>query len=72
MEEELELEPVSVLLFKKIILSWQHVLNYVTVTQWHDPPENTVCTDHIDFPMLFAKLQVFGQTDVTYTRHFLF
>lgn len=35
--------------------------NTVAQSTWQ-----TVCTDHIDFPMLFAELQVFGCTDFTY------
>lgn len=71
MEEKLELEPVSILLLKKVILAWQHVLNHVTVIQWHNPPEKH-CTDHTDFPMLFAELQVCGCTDFTCKRQLLF
>lgn len=33
---------------------------------------NIVCTDHIDFPVLSAKLQVFSCTDFTYKTQFLF
>lgn len=56
---------------KKIILAWQYstmLLQYSGTSHLR----NTVCTDHIEFPMLFAELQVFGWTDSTCKRQFLF
>lgn len=55
MEEELE--PVSILLLKKLIMAWHHVLNHVTEISGTIHLRKAVCTDHVDFQMLFAELQ---------------